>query len=1233
MKIPPLARLGCCLSLLPLIATLLPAQSPAKALLPTVPPELEVALFASEPQIRNPAAIAFDGKGRLFVGQGPQYRNPKPDTPTDSVVMLTDADGDGVAESAKTFATGFNSIQGLAWHGRDLWVGNSPDLTVVRDLDGDDVADEYVRIYTDLGNLEHANHGHTWGPDGKLYFSQGTSKGLTQPGRVSPLPFRQLWGVTAPAGTPDFPPPQVFKRGDYRPTYQDPEDDWGREGGVMRADDQGKNLEIVARGMRNPWDIAFDGGFNWLATDNDQSEGDRVIMPFFNAHFGWGHSWSTNWTGRDHPPSVPVSAPVYDGSGTGLVYYDLPQLPAAYRGVWFINDWLRKTTFMYNPKWEGALLQPEGGRWQPFIVGGGAARSVSLYGGRRDQPGMGDIGSLYKPVDIVVGPDGALYVSGWGEQLNVVWEDGKQINEGRVFRISWPGAPKAVWNTAKRAQPLSTWTVDELADDLGSSLPVWNIDAQDELVRRGPTVVTRLQARLAARGLTESAETWLVWAIGRIAMNDRSIDDWLASVEAQRSANIRIQAIRIAAHRRRETGRTDPLPGFVRAALKDPEPRMRFAAVQAIGQARETGALEGVQTLVAGETDRVTFYAAWQVLRQLAAPDRLAAMLADAQSGVRRASFLALVEEGRIDRAQVQPLVNDPDTAVSELAANWMAKRDGNPLIDIYPKPGVFVDTVEIKLTPGIKPATLRHTTDGSEPTLKSKSGGPGRLTQTTTLKVALFVNNRQLGNTLVANYRKRALGLQLPTLGEVSTPTKVQDVLPLLANADPLKGPGLFQAAGCIACHRIGDEGNAVGPNLSAIGERDDSDALIRSILMPNQIVVEGYSLLMVTTRADEAYAGILQEETERILTLVQMSGESVGIDKSKIASRQSVHQSPMPAYDQVFSPTQLADLVSWLMQQRTTLGGATVMAATAGAGASASASAEQTAKFEWSLAKDKLTISRNGRPVGAYVFSDPVIRRPYLENFRAPSGAQVTRNNPVKPQDASDHDTMHPGIWTAFGDINGQDFWRNKATIQHGGFTRAPAVNGGVFTFATENRLLAADGSALGRQDLEFSVRLNGEDAYLLTLESTLRGAGIDLTFGDQEEMGLGVRVENGLTEKSGGLVTSGAGLRGAKTVWGTKAEWANYAREFEGRSRGVAIFPSVSNPVPTWWHSRDYGVIVANGFGAKVLPAQAGGKLLIKSGEALRLRFGVLLYDTPASRPPDLAAQNRAFQSLTR
>ncbi len=109
-------------------------------------------------------------RGRLFVGQGPQYRNPKPDTPGDTVVILIDSNRDGVADTAKTFASGLNSIQGLAWHGRDLWVGNAPDLTVVRDLDGDDVADEYVKVYTDLGNLEHANHGHNVGAGRKALF-------------------------------------------------------------------------------------------------------------------------------------------------------------------------------------------------------------------------------------------------------------------------------------------------------------------------------------------------------------------------------------------------------------------------------------------------------------------------------------------------------------------------------------------------------------------------------------------------------------------------------------------------------------------------------------------------------------------------------------------------------------------------------------------------------------------------------------------------------------------------------------------------------------------------------------------------------------------------------------------------------------------------------------------------------------------------------------------------------
>ena len=67
------------------------------------------------------------------------------------------------------------------------------------------------------------------------------------------------------------------------------------------------------------------------------------------------------------------------------------------------------------------------------------------------------------------------------------------------------------------------------------------------------------------------------------------------------------------------------------------------------------------------------------------------------------------------------------------------------------------------------------------------------------------------------------------------------------------------------------------------------------------------------------------------------------------------------------------------------------------------------------------------------------------------------------------------------------------------------------------------------------------------------------------------------------------------------------------------GITIFPAPLNAHACWWHNRDYGVYVANPFGKRA--GHVDGKLAVKKGESLRLRFHVLFHE--GTTLPDLAA----------
>jgi hypothetical protein len=110
---------------------------------------------------------------------------------------------------------------------------------------------------------------------------------------------------------------------------------------------------------------------------------------------------------------------------------------------------------------------------------------------------------------------------------------------------------------------------------------------------------------------------------------------------------------------------------------------------------------------------------------------------------------------------------------------------------------------------------------------------------------------------------------------------------------------------------------------------------------------------------------------------------------------------------------------------------------------------------RVDFTRTASQLQINVGGKPFATYVFLDDAILRPYFAHVHAPNGTQVTRNfPPIDGQDATDHNTMHPGIWLAFGDMNKQDFWRNKGVVRHLKLIGDPEAGPGRGEFTVLNR-----------------------------------------------------------------------------------------------------------------------------------------------------------------------------------
>jgi putative heme-binding domain-containing protein len=131
---------------------------------------------------------------------------------------------------------------------------------------------------------------------------------------------------------------------------------------------------------------------------------------------------------------------------------------------------------------------------------------------------------------------------------------------------------------------------------------------------------------------------------------------------------------------------------------------------------------------------------------------------------------------------------------------------------------------------------------------------------------------------------------------------------------ADIVSGKQVFNSR-CASCHKAGNEGASIGPDLITIGKKFDSQALLDAIVNPSAAIVFGYESWMVNTKDGESLYGFLISENKHSLVIKDIAGQKHTVDIKKITSKKKQEKSLMPDPGRNgLTEQNLADVVAFL-------------------------------------------------------------------------------------------------------------------------------------------------------------------------------------------------------------------------------------------------------------------------------------------------------------------------------
>jgi len=498
-----------------------------------------------------------DGKTRATGSLRDHNKDGKVDildltTASERVHRFVDTNGDGLLDKTSVFAEGFDTpVTGVAagvfaWRG-DVYATIVPDLWKLRDTTGDGMADKREALLTGFGihiaYAGHDMHGIQLGPDGMLYWTIGDKAAnvLSKEGKRWINPYQGL---------------------------------------LMRCNTDGTNYEVVAHGLRNVQQIAFDDYGNIFGVDNDADfpgEKERFLHIAEQSDTGWrmhyqyraslynpwmAESMSTP-TGTHQPAYIVPAISAYEDGPAGFARDPGTALNERYRGYFFMSGFPKHKLFAFKTEPNGASFKMA----DSHLV---------------------DEGPDY--IGLTFGPDGALYLADWsgGYALN---------DKGAILKIDDPSVA---------ASPLRREVATMLKDGPGNIADAELVarlehpdqrirtDAHLELASRKGGTALLAEAALRLRDKPVAC-THALWGLTKARFFSEELSGKLLSADSEHT---RAQAAKWA-------GLTagKPVPHFP-WLLGDQSSVVRYHTLIAIGRLGMSEAVNGVMTTLEQNANR-----------------------------------------------------------------------------------------------------------------------------------------------------------------------------------------------------------------------------------------------------------------------------------------------------------------------------------------------------------------------------------------------------------------------------------------------------------------------------------------------------------------------------------------------------------------------------------------------------------------------------------------------------